>query len=289
MQNNTQLTYHERIADITTGSSIRVYQAEDYVECTATPTGRCPTRAAELVRDAAPGRGRAAPAVGPAPRARRPRQQPREASRVAAPRADLEHRPDQHPHHVPHEGVGLDPELEQRPRRGATRPGARRARSARARSASGVNAVKSCVPGQRARAHARSAGSSSGCGHHSARSRSNGLGAGARQHAVAVGPRPSIAPRVEAVRRRARPPTTATSCGRTPFRDRSSAAGSGSSSDEKLDHLPPRVHAGIGAPGDGQRQARSRAGSRAHPSTPLDGPQPRLSSPPQNPPPWYSR
>ena len=39
LQNNTQLTYHERIADIATGSSIRVYNAEDYVECTVVPTG----------------------------------------------------------------------------------------------------------------------------------------------------------------------------------------------------------------------------------------------------------
>ena len=39
LQNNTQLTYHERVDDIATGSSIRVYQAESYVECTVTPTG----------------------------------------------------------------------------------------------------------------------------------------------------------------------------------------------------------------------------------------------------------
>jgi type II secretory pathway pseudopilin PulG len=39
MQNNSQLTYHERIADIATGSSIRVYQSESYVECSVTPTG----------------------------------------------------------------------------------------------------------------------------------------------------------------------------------------------------------------------------------------------------------
>jgi hypothetical protein len=39
LQNNTRLTYHERIADIATGSSIRVYQSQDYVECTVTPTG----------------------------------------------------------------------------------------------------------------------------------------------------------------------------------------------------------------------------------------------------------
>jgi type II secretory pathway pseudopilin PulG len=42
LQNNTQLTYHERIADIATGSSIRVYQSEDYIECTATPTAAQP-------------------------------------------------------------------------------------------------------------------------------------------------------------------------------------------------------------------------------------------------------
>ncbi|MGH2978064.1 MAG: DUF7305 domain-containing protein, partial [Solirubrobacterales bacterium] len=42
LQNNTQLTYHERIADIATGSSIRVYQAEDYVECTVAATGAAP-------------------------------------------------------------------------------------------------------------------------------------------------------------------------------------------------------------------------------------------------------
>ena len=38
MQNNTSLTYHERIGDVTTGSSMRVYNDEDYVECTAEPT-----------------------------------------------------------------------------------------------------------------------------------------------------------------------------------------------------------------------------------------------------------
>ena len=38
MQNNTSLTYHERVGDITTGSTIRVYNAEDYVECTTEQT-----------------------------------------------------------------------------------------------------------------------------------------------------------------------------------------------------------------------------------------------------------
>ena len=50
--------------------------------------------------------------------------------------ADLEHRPDQHPVHVAHERVGLDPELEQSRRRAASGRRARRARSARARSRS---------------------------------------------------------------------------------------------------------------------------------------------------------
>jgi Tfp pilus assembly protein PilX len=42
MQNNTRLTYHERIGDIATGSSIRVYRSQDYIECTTVPTGTAP-------------------------------------------------------------------------------------------------------------------------------------------------------------------------------------------------------------------------------------------------------
>ena len=42
MQNNTQLTYHERIGDIASGSSIRVYNDQDYVECTTAATGSLP-------------------------------------------------------------------------------------------------------------------------------------------------------------------------------------------------------------------------------------------------------
>lgn len=38
MQNNTSLTYHERIGDVSTGSTMRVYNHEDYVECTTEPT-----------------------------------------------------------------------------------------------------------------------------------------------------------------------------------------------------------------------------------------------------------
>jgi hypothetical protein len=39
MQNNTSLTYHERIDDISTGSTMRVYNDEEYVECTSELTG----------------------------------------------------------------------------------------------------------------------------------------------------------------------------------------------------------------------------------------------------------
>ena len=39
LQNYTSLTYHERIGDVSTGSSMRVYNDEAYVECTVEPTG----------------------------------------------------------------------------------------------------------------------------------------------------------------------------------------------------------------------------------------------------------
>jgi hypothetical protein len=39
MQNNTTLTYHQRVEDVSTGSTMRVYNNEDYVECTVEPTG----------------------------------------------------------------------------------------------------------------------------------------------------------------------------------------------------------------------------------------------------------
>jgi hypothetical protein len=42
LQNNTQLIYHERIDDIASGSSIRVYQDQDYVECGLVTTGTAP-------------------------------------------------------------------------------------------------------------------------------------------------------------------------------------------------------------------------------------------------------
>ena len=81
MQNNTQLTYHERIADIATGSSIRVYQAEAYVECTTIVTGSDPADGG-LVRDplqAEAVRFRGRPRAG----ARRTCQQPCEAPGIA--------------------------------------------------------------------------------------------------------------------------------------------------------------------------------------------------------------
>jgi hypothetical protein len=42
LHNNTQLTWHERIGDISSGSSIRVYNDEAYVECTLAATGPAP-------------------------------------------------------------------------------------------------------------------------------------------------------------------------------------------------------------------------------------------------------
>lgn len=37
LQNNASLTYHDRIGDITTGSSVRLYRGEEYVECSNAP------------------------------------------------------------------------------------------------------------------------------------------------------------------------------------------------------------------------------------------------------------
>jgi len=42
LQNSARITYHERIADITTGSPLRLFKPEHYIECTATPTGAAP-------------------------------------------------------------------------------------------------------------------------------------------------------------------------------------------------------------------------------------------------------
>jgi Tfp pilus assembly protein PilX len=42
MQNNASLTYSDRIADITTGSPVRLYRNEEYVECANDQTGTAP-------------------------------------------------------------------------------------------------------------------------------------------------------------------------------------------------------------------------------------------------------
>jgi hypothetical protein len=42
LQNSAHISYHERIADITTGSPLRLYRPEQYLECTAVATGTSP-------------------------------------------------------------------------------------------------------------------------------------------------------------------------------------------------------------------------------------------------------
>ena len=42
LQNSAGIEYHERIADITTGSPLRLYRPEQYVECTTVPTSTQP-------------------------------------------------------------------------------------------------------------------------------------------------------------------------------------------------------------------------------------------------------
>ena len=42
LQNSARITYHQRIEDITTGSPLRLYRPEQYLECTAVPTGPSP-------------------------------------------------------------------------------------------------------------------------------------------------------------------------------------------------------------------------------------------------------
>ena len=59
-----------------------------------------------------PGAGHGPGAVSPARSRGAPPSRDRKSSSVRRPPADLEHRPDQHPDHAAHEGVGLDPELE---------------------------------------------------------------------------------------------------------------------------------------------------------------------------------
>jgi hypothetical protein len=42
LQNSARITYHERIADITTGSPLRLYRPEHHLECTSTTTSTAP-------------------------------------------------------------------------------------------------------------------------------------------------------------------------------------------------------------------------------------------------------
>ena len=42
LQNSARITYHQRIEDITTGSPLRLYRPEQYLECTAATTGPSP-------------------------------------------------------------------------------------------------------------------------------------------------------------------------------------------------------------------------------------------------------
>jgi hypothetical protein len=42
IQNSAHIVYHERIADITTGSPLRLYKPEHFLECTASPPDAAP-------------------------------------------------------------------------------------------------------------------------------------------------------------------------------------------------------------------------------------------------------
>ena len=115
-----------------------------------------------------------------------------------------------------HERVGLDPELEQviGVPRAARTPPTPRARTARARSRSGVNAVKSCIPDQRASALRQARPTSTGRGQCSARPRCSALRARPGQHQVTC----TRATSHPAARRTPRPPA------RTPAPPRQRAA-----------------------------------------------------------------
>jgi len=42
LQNSTRIIYHERIADITTGSPLRLFKPEHYIECAAAASSAAP-------------------------------------------------------------------------------------------------------------------------------------------------------------------------------------------------------------------------------------------------------
>ncbi len=121
-------------------------------------------------RQVQPVRRRRPARAGPWP----PRQQLGKRRHRPPPAGDLEHRPHQHPVHLAHERVGLDPEL-QNDRRASRQIRGNTSREKRTCSVSvGVNAVKSWTP-TNAAAHDDNAETSSRRGHHSARPCSNAL------------------------------------------------------------------------------------------------------------------
>ena len=203
-------------------------------------------------------------------RAAHPRAAPRSPPGRADRQPRLEHRPDQHAHHVPHEGVGLDPELEHVARSApfgpqhvaleahVVGPGRReggevvRARRAAAAHASQRLLVQRMRPPQRAVALERAR-------------------RGARQHA---GSSRSASARRGA--RRSRPaacsaPTTATSRGSTPFSERSSRPRLGSVAPRRRSSPPgptrarPRRCARRPTASGAEPEHRARAHPRASP------------------------
>jgi hypothetical protein len=43
LQNSAQIIWHEAVGDITSGSPIRLFKSEHYIECTAMPTNAAPS------------------------------------------------------------------------------------------------------------------------------------------------------------------------------------------------------------------------------------------------------
>ena len=207
---------------------------------------------------------RAAPARAPArscrPRARaRPRAAPRTPRSFAPAARDLEHRADEHAVHVAQEHVGLDPELEQLAVAAATRRARTSQRNQRVLGL-GRRERREVVAAARApRAH---------CGERVAVDRARPperapalehAARAPREHAVAVGPAGRVAARVEALAARAR-------------REHRDVVGEQRVQAQRIDrlvlvarHLPPGVHAAIGAPRHRQRQRLPSRPSRRGP------------------------
>ena len=184
--------------------------------------------------------------------------------------------PDQHAHHVPHEGVCLDPELEHVPRPGPARiqdvsleadvvgPRGSEGRevvraSKQCRTCGERRLVQRVRPPQRAPLLERA-------------------GRCAREQPVAVGPRAGVAASVERVGRRlggahrevGREHSVQRAC--KLLRLQLARVG-------EAGHLSPGVHARIRATRDGQVRSRARDLPERGAERPLDGPQPRLRRP----------